>query len=93
MIVLAPNDDTYPRVLQAIREMRARGAPTIVFTDNHDEYLTSIVDDIVYLPTTEPHFFPILSTIALQLVAYNCARERSLPIDRPRNLAKSVTVF
>jgi len=93
VIVLAPNDDTYPRVLQAIREMRARGAPTIVFTDNHDEYLTSIVDDIVYLPTTEPHFFPILSTIALQLVAYNCARERSLPIDRPRNLAKSVTVF
>jgi glucosamine--fructose-6-phosphate aminotransferase (isomerizing) len=93
VIVLAPKDDTYPRVLQAIREMRARGAPTIVFTDSHDEYLASIVDDIVYLPTTEPHFFPILATIALQLVAYNCARAKSLSIDRPRNLAKSVTVF
>lgn len=93
VVVLAPKDDTYLRVLQAIKEMRARRAPITVFTDSYDDTLASLVDDIVYLPSTEQCFFPILMNMALQLVAYYCARERDYPIDRPRNLAKSVTVF
>ena len=92
VIVLAPKDDSYQRVLQAIKEMRARGAPTIVFTDTYDDTLASLVDEIVYLPSTLQSFFPILMNIGLQLVAYYCALERNSSIDRPRNLAKSVTV-
>jgi glucosamine--fructose-6-phosphate aminotransferase (isomerizing) len=93
VIVLAPGDETFERVLQSIKEVRARGASITVLTDTHDDSLESLVDEIVYLPSADPCFFPILSTIALQLISYYCALERGYPIDRPRNLAKSVTVF
>jgi glucosamine--fructose-6-phosphate aminotransferase (isomerizing) len=93
IIVLAPGDETFERVLQSIKEVRARGASITVLTDTHDDSLESLVDEIVYLPSADPCFFPILSTIALQLISYYCALERGYPIDRPRNLAKSVTVF
>ena len=93
VIALAPMDDTYDRVIQAVREARARGAPMTVLTDSHDDALESLADEIIYLPSSERCFSPILMTIALQLIAYYCALERGFPIDRPRNLAKSVTVF
>ena len=93
VIALAPLDGTYDRVIQAVREARARGAPMTVITDNHDDALESLADEIIYLPSTERCFSPILMTIALQVIAYYCALERGFPIDRPRNLAKSVTVF
>ena len=93
IIVLVPRDETYSRVLHAIKEMRTRGAPIIALTDSSDEDLKELVDEIVLLPLTEQYFVPILMTIALQLIAYFSAYEHNYPIDRPRNLAKSVTVF
>lgn len=94
VIALVPKDRTYTRVLNAIKEIRARGAPVIAFTDTDtdDDAVASVVNELVRLPATDPLFFPVIATAALYLMAYHCARERGLPIDRPRHLAKSVTV-
>ena len=92
VIALMPRDRTYPRLLNTIREIKARGAPVVAVTDGHDPEVAGLVDEVVELPSTEAAFSPVLSTVALQLLAYHCARERGCPIDRPRHLAKSVTV-
>ena len=92
VIALVPHDSTYTRLLNSVKEIKARGAPIIAITDSSDGELAQLVDDVVRIPATEPYFSPILNTVALQLLAYYAARERGCPIDRPRNLAKSVTV-
>ena len=92
VIALMPRDRTYARLLNTIREIKARGAPVVAVTDGHDPEVAGLVDVVVALPPTEAAFSPVLSTVALQLLAYHCARERGCPIDRPRHLAKSVTV-
>ena len=92
VIALMPRDRTYGRLLNTIREIKARGSPVIAVTDVQDPEVAGLVDDLVELPSTEDVFSPVLSTVALQLLAYHCARERGCPIDRPRHLAKSVTV-
>jgi glucosamine--fructose-6-phosphate aminotransferase (isomerizing) len=51
-----------------------------------------MVDDVIYVPATDFHIQPIINTIPLQLIAYYIAVERGLDVDKPRNLAKSVTV-
>ena len=92
VIALMPRDRTYGRLLNTIREIKARGSPVIAVTDAHDPEVAGLADDVVELPSTEDVFSPVLSTAALQLLAYHCARQRGCPIDRPRHLAKSVTV-
>ena len=92
VIALMPRDRTYGRLLNTIREIKARGSPVIAVTDADDPEVAGLADDVVELPSTEDVFSPVLSTAALQLLAYHCARQRGCPIDRPRHLAKSVTV-
>ena len=92
VIALVPKDRTYTRVLNAVKEIRARGAPVIAITDTDDDAVASVVNELVRLPATDPLFFPILASAAVHLLSYYCARERDCPIDRPRHLAKSVTV-
>ena len=92
VIALVPKDRTFTRVLNSVKEIRARGAPVIAITDTDDDTVASLVNETVRLPATDPLFFPVISAVALHLVAYYCALERGCPIDRPRNLAKSVTV-
>jgi glucosamine--fructose-6-phosphate aminotransferase (isomerizing) len=92
VIALIPRDGTYLRMLNSVKEIKARGAPIIALTDTEDTELSQLVDEVVHLPATDPSFSPILNTVVLQLLAYYVARERECPIDRPRNLAKSVTV-
>ncbi len=92
VIAIMPRDDTYDRMLVAVEEVHSRGAPIIALTDCDNAELQSIAQSVVCLPPTEPMFTPVVSTAALQLMAYYCALARGCPIDRPRNLAKSVTV-
>ena len=92
VIALMPRDRTYGRLLNTIREIKARGSPVVAVTDADNPEVAGLVDDLVVLPTTEDVFSPVLSTVAMQLLAYHCALERGCPIDRPRHLAKSVTV-
>ena len=92
VIAIMPRDDTYDRMLVAVEEVHSRGAPIIALTDCDNAELQSIAQSVVCLPPTEPMFTPVVGAVALQLMAYHCALARGCPIDRPRNLAKSVTV-
>ena len=92
VIAIMPKDATYLRLLNTVKEVKARGSPVIAITDTDDGEVSQLVDHVVRLPATEPMFSPVINTVALQLLAYYCARERGCSIDRPRNLAKTVTV-
>ena len=72
--------------------IRARKGPIIAVATEGDTQIQSVADDVIYLPTTLEPLYPILATIPLQLFAYYIAVARGCDIDKPRNLAKSVTV-
>lgn len=92
VIAIMPHDETYRRMMASVEEIYSRGAPVIALTDCDDPELARIAKSVVRLPVTDALFSPVVNTVALQLMAYYCAAERECPIDRPRNLAKSVTV-
>jgi glucosamine--fructose-6-phosphate aminotransferase (isomerizing) len=89
-IVIAPTDELWDKNMSSIAEIRARGGPVVAVTNS----ATSIpgVDASLIVPTTEPELQPILLTVPLQLLAYHVALNLGRDIDKPRNLAKSVTV-
>src|SRR5918999_963241 len=82
----------YDKMLANVEEVRARGAETILVAPRGDERARSLANELFEVPTTKPLLTPILDTIPLQLLAYFVAKERGLNPDKPRNLAKSVTV-
>jgi glutamine---fructose-6-phosphate transaminase (isomerizing) len=82
----------YDKMLANVQEVRARGAQTILLAPRGDERARSLANELFELPVTKPLLTPILDTIPLQLFAYFVAKERGLSPDKPRNLAKSVTV-
>jgi len=82
----------YDKMLGNIQEVRARGAETILIAPHNDERARSLANEMFEMPTTKPLLTPILDTIPLQMLAYFIAKERGLSPDKPRNLAKSVTV-
>jgi glucosamine--fructose-6-phosphate aminotransferase (isomerizing) len=92
IIALAPQDDVYEKMVSNIEEARARKAPILMITTEGNFRATDIADDVLYIPKVHPILQPIVSTIPLQLLAYYIGVERGLNVDRPRNLAKSVTV-
>jgi len=92
VVVIAPNDAVYNKIVSNIEEVRARGGRVIaVVTDGNDE-LAGMVDHLITIPQTIDILTPILATIPLQLLAYHIAVMRGCNVDMPRNLAKSVTV-
>ncbi len=93
VIALAPRDGQYTRLLTAIKEIKARGAPVTAIAFQDDTEVERFVDDVLRVPVAHPLFAPWLNTVALQLLSYSIAELRGLPIDKPRHLAKSVTVF
>jgi glucosamine--fructose-6-phosphate aminotransferase (isomerizing) len=82
----------YEKMLANVEEVRARGAATILIAPKGDERARGLADDLFEVPSTKPLLSPILDVIPLQLLAYFIAKERGLSPDKPRNLAKSVTV-
>ena len=92
VVFLAPHDKTYDKVFSNIQEVKARKGVIIVVTDKRTKDLTELSDYVIDVPSTHPKIFPILSSIALQLLAYHLAVLRGCDVDQPRNLAKSVTV-
>lgn len=90
-IALAPHDALFEKTLSNIQEIRARGGNIIMVTSEDATDLVTDTDTIT-VPKTHEALYPILTTIPLQLFAYYTAHARGLPIDKPRNLAKSVTV-
>ena len=82
----------HSKLLSNIREIQARGAVTIVIAEEGDETVRPYADHIFEIPATSTLFQPLLSTIPLQVFAASVARARGYDVDKPRNLAKSVTV-
>jgi glucosamine--fructose-6-phosphate aminotransferase (isomerizing) len=82
----------YDKMLANVQEVRARGAQTILLAPKGDERARSLANELFELPVTKPLLTPILDTIPLQLFSYYVAKEKGLSPDKPRNLAKSVTV-
>ncbi len=92
-VFIAPHDGVYTKNLSSIQEVRARSGPVIaVGTEGHSEELEQICNDLILIPKAPDYLNPILSVIPLQLFAYHVAVARNCDVDKPRNLAKSVTV-
>jgi glucosamine--fructose-6-phosphate aminotransferase (isomerizing) len=89
-LVIAPDDELWEKNLASIAEIQARRGPVVVVTDSKKP--VPGVDQVLAVPSTEPELQPILLGIPLQLVAYHAALALGRDIDKPRNLAKSVTV-
>ena len=92
VITLAPQDDWYSKTVSNLEEIRARGGHIIAIGTEGDQEVSKICDEFIGLPKSAWGTTPILSVIPLQLLAYGCAKALGRNIDRPRNLAKSVTV-
>lgn len=92
VIALAPQDDVYEKMVSNIEEVRARKAPVLAIATTGDAHITEVADDVITIPKVHPAVQPIVSTVPLQLLAYYIGLEKGLNVDRPRNLAKSVTV-
>jgi len=91
-IVIAPQDSVYAKNLSNIEELKARGGPVIAIATEGDKEIGKIADDVFYIPKTLEMLTPILAVVPLHLFAYYVALKRGHNVDRPRNLAKSVTV-
>ncbi len=94
VVVLAPSGPLFAKTLCSLEEVRARGGEPLVLTDAAGaEALSHLDEDTVWtLPTVAPEWTALPYAIPLQLLAYHAARLRGTDVDRPRNLAKSVTV-
>ncbi|MEN9920197.1 MAG: glucosamine--fructose-6-phosphate aminotransferase [Candidatus Parcubacteria bacterium] len=92
IVALAPQDDVYEKMVSNIEEARARKAPILMITTEGNYKATDFADDVLFIPKVHPTLQPIVSTIPLQLLAYHIGVAKGLNVDRPRNLAKSVTV-
>lgn len=93
VIVIAPKDSTYEKVISNIREVKARKGVVITITDfDSDGHIEELSDYTIKIPHTLEMLSPILTTIPLQMLAYHLAVLRGCNVDQPRNLAKSVTV-
>ena len=91
-MAICPQDSVYEKTISNIEEIKARRGRVIALTTEGNEKIKDLVDDTIYIPKTLEMLTPILSVIPLQLFAYYIGVARGCDVDKPRNLAKSVTV-
>lgn len=92
VVALATQPNLLDKMVSNITEVKARGARVIALAMTGEAELAKTVDDLILLPPTDPLLAPVLAVVPLQLFAYHAAVARGLDVDKPRNLAKSVTV-
>ena len=92
VVFIAPQNQTFDKVISNIQEVKSRRGKVIVVTDKKSIILDKLTDYQIVIPTTHTRIFPIVASIPLQLLAYHLAVLRGCEVDQPRNLAKSVTV-
>lgn len=92
VIALATQDDLFEKMLSNIKEVKARGGFLVAFAKQGNLQLEDVVDKVIYIPETLKELTPVLTVVPLQLLAYYMAVEKGCDVDKPRNLAKSVTV-
>lgn len=91
-VVIAPKDSVYEKTISNLEEVRARRGKVLAIATEGDDEITRHADDVFFVPPTEEVLSPLLSVVPLQLFAYEVAVKKGLDVDKPRNLAKSVTV-
>ncbi|MFA5777184.1 MAG: glutamine--fructose-6-phosphate transaminase (isomerizing) [Parcubacteria group bacterium] len=91
-IFIVPKDSVYEKNISGMQEIKARGGKIIAIATEGDNAIKKIADDVIYIPKTLEMLTPLLSVIPLQLFAYYVGVQKGLDVDKPRNLAKSVTV-
>ena len=92
VVVIAPKDALFDKVISNVREIKARGGKVIAISTEDCHPLDEIADHLIKVPKTIPMLMPIVTCVPLQLLAYHIAVLRGNDVDQPRNLAKSVTV-
>jgi glutamine---fructose-6-phosphate transaminase (isomerizing) len=92
VIALATQSGLYDKMVSNIREVTTRGAKVLALTTEGNTGIEQVVDSVLYLPNVTDILIPVLSVIPLQLLAYYTAVQKGCDVDKPRNLAKSVTV-
>ncbi len=91
-VFLAPAGNAHDKVMSNLEEIKARGGPVIAIASEDDERIEVRADDVIAVPDVPEYLQPLVTAIPLQLLAYHVALLRGCDIDKPRNLAKSVTV-
>jgi glucosamine--fructose-6-phosphate aminotransferase (isomerizing) len=91
-VFIMPQGLVYEKVMANLEEIKARGGPVIAVCGYGDRKVEELADDVIHVPDVEDFLQPIVTIIPLQLLAYHIALLRDCDVDKPRNLAKSVTV-
>ena len=91
-MAIAANDSVYEKTISGIQEIKARNGKVIAIATKGDKDIQKLADDVFFIPKTLEMLTPLISVIPLQLFAYHFAVGKNLDVDKPRNLAKSVTV-
>jgi glucosamine--fructose-6-phosphate aminotransferase (isomerizing) len=92
VVAVATNPAMHDKILSNLAEVKARGASVVVVATDDDELVAAVADYVMRVPATEPMFTPMVDIIPMQLFAYAMAKQLGRNVDRPRNLAKTVTV-
>lgn len=91
-VFFAPSGEIFNKIVSSMQEIKARKGPVIVITTEGAEIPEGVADEIIYLPECHEAVLPIIAAVPVQLLSYYIAVERGCDVDKPRNLAKSVTV-
>jgi glucosamine--fructose-6-phosphate aminotransferase (isomerizing) len=91
-IFLVPRGQVFDKVMSNLEEVKARGGPVIAVASEGDERVAARADEVIYVPDVPDYLQPLVTVVPLQLLAYHVALLRGCDVDKPRNLAKSVTV-
>jgi len=92
VVFVAPKDNSYEKIMSNMEEVKARGGRIIVIANERDEKLRDLAEKVFVVPKSRKELSPIVNVILLQLLAYHIADLKGIDVDKPRNLAKSVTV-
>ncbi len=91
-VFICPQSLVYDKTLSNIQEVKARGGAVIAIAEQENSEVAKVADDVIYVPSVDEYLQPIICSVPLQLLAYHTAVLRGCDVDKPRNLAKSVTV-
>ena len=91
-VFVVPRDSVYEKTISAIEEIKARGGKIIAVATEGDKEIAKLADEVIYIPKTLEMLTPLVAVVPLQLLAYYVGTGKGYDVDKPRNLAKSVTV-
>jgi len=92
VMFIATRDSTYEKILSNMEEIRARGGEIIAIVSEEDKRISKLTKNVIKVPSVSPELMPIINAIPMQFFAYHVADLKGIDMDKPRNLAKSVTV-